>query len=446
MQSIFKILHKRTLDQDYLKYCLTEIERRLNWKASKFWVESDYIKLAEIIQSKSEISISPHTLKRLFGKIKYNEQYNPQQATKDALSRFLDFKDWTDFVNDTKTKEKEKKEAEAEVSIILKKKRSLRRKVIPVIISVFLMSMVIWFWSDSKLVHKKGAKEDFKVVLADSAGIAPFTVPIKYDVSQIVSDSVWFDFDITHPLRGKQQAFLTKQGSAYNFTYQIPGYYHLTLNRVSKTLYEKDILVLSNNWDSYFSYEANMRKLWLDNEIRQASDSIGFLYYSPKSLEAIGLEPSRVFYVTHRFFNKFDIDGDNFELEARFKNTLSSGGISCYDFAIRLICENELNTVRLMEEGCSQFSGMKFGEVVRNGDQNDLSSFKLDLLDWNTLKIHVKQKKVLVHLNSEVIFEGEYHNSNGNIVGVENIFKGSGMLDYLKIKDLTTGKLFSKDF
>lgn len=425
-------------EQEYLKYCLAEVEEKLNWKESIVWKESDYIHLAKIISESSNISISPHTLKRLFGKIKYKKRYNPQLATKDALSRYLGYLNWFEFVEKNKNKFAEAPIIETKHNYKIKKRNYLIVLII-VLIGIILISTNYFKKSDAKIAP-------FTINLQDTIGIVPFTVPVKYDFKKIKSDSIFIDFDFIHPVHGAQIVNPNKKGNTINFTYQLPGFYNVELKRDQKLLYTKNVLAMSSGWDSYFMSESKLGRYWLDNEIELQNNSDGYLYYSLDYLENVGFNVNQVFYITHRLYKQFKIDGDNFKLEARFKNSEELGGITCYDFILRIICENNLNYLKLMENGCSQFSGVKFGETRLEGNQDNLSAFKLNLKDWNTLLLMVSNKNVEVFINNNLIYKGSYQKANGSIVGLENVFKGTGMLDYLKIQDLNSKKVFFEDF
>jgi hypothetical protein len=428
------------IEQDYLKYCLSEIEEKLNWEPSQNWKESDYLKLSQTISETSNISISAHTLKRLFGKIKYKEFYNPQQATKDALSKYLSYDDWLDFVEKTKHNLNEKKQSE---DVFVKKGKS--KKLLLGLVFTFVIGLLLFVFVKGE-GKERNKIEVFEFNLLESTGVVPFTVPINYNISGINSDDIQVDFDFKHPFRGNQIVNPDKNGSVLNFTYQIPGYYHIVLKIEQDTLAVKNILAMSEEWDSYFVGEYKLGKFWMDNEIKQSRDSLGYLYFPPSKLNKQGFDSSKVYYINNRLFKEFEIDGDNFEFNTKFKNTKNLGGITCYDFIMRLVCENNTNFINLVEEGCSQYSAIRFGEIQLNGERQNLSDFKVDIKNWNTLHIIVREKQVEVFINDELIYKEKYQESNGEIVGVENVFKGSGLLDYIKIKDLNSGKTFIENF
>ena len=78
-------------DRYYINIIIRKIEKKLNWKKVSLWTDNEFKKLSLLILEETSISISPQTLKRLFGKVKYKDDYTTQPATKDALARFLGY-------------------------------------------------------------------------------------------------------------------------------------------------------------------------------------------------------------------------------------------------------------------------------------------------------------------------------------------------------------------
>lgn len=427
----------------HVKYCLQEIEQKLDWGKSSLWIESNFVTLSQLISKETEISISPHTLKRLYGKVKYKQHYNPQKATKEALVKFLGYSDWNEFVSSCD----DKYDIKTEIEVAPEKPSLWKRKdfrtglyVLGVLAFLLLAQWAVLI----KPFQNKNHENSFSFYTYDSIGTVPYTVSVKYDIKKLSSDSVYIDFDFIHPVTGPEIKKLDKQRSLYNFTYQIPGYYHMSLNIQGHELANKNVLASSEDWDSYFYSEAK-QDLWLDNQIRTSREN-GYLYYSRKNLSKNGFDTNTVYYVDHRFFKNFGIDGDNFEMNLRFKNSKETGGITCYDFVLTLFCKNDYSHFNLMETGCSSYSGIKVGELDINGVDEDLSSLTFDPNCWNNLYVIVKENTVQVFVNEALVFSDDYEGSNGNIIGIEQLFKGSGVLDYVHLKDLGTKEEFFDDF
>ncbi|WP_417359571.1 hypothetical protein [Galbibacter sp.] len=426
--------------QKRLQYCLNQIELKLDWGKSQSWKEADFLTLSELIYQETEISISPHTLKRLFGKIKYKEHYNPQRATKDALAKFIGFKDWLALTIDYN--EKFHSEAEEIPTPKWKRKTVVIGLVILVgIISILPLTQGTHAMSD---INENDLKDSIFFNTTDTIGTVPYTVAVNYNIKNLKTDSVWLDFNFNHPITGPEIKNLDKQRSLFNYTYQIPGYYKITLTGLGQQLATENVLATSKDWFSYY-YPENNQISWLNNQIRVPREK-GYLYYTLESLAKEGLDINSVYYVNHRLFKNFEIDGDNFEMKVRFKNSKDIGGITCYDFFLSLFCENDFTEIKLMEKGCSSYSGIKVGELVLNGVDEDLSSLTFDSEQWNILRMIIKDQKVQVFINEELVFSDAYKGTNGNIVGIEQLFKGTGILDYIHLKDLKTEKEFFDDF
>ncbi|SKB38970.1 hypothetical protein SAMN05660776_0898 [Salegentibacter holothuriorum] len=427
-------------DHTYLQYCLFQIEEKFDWGKSQSWKETEFLRLSEIISKETEISISPHTLKRLYGKIKYKEHYNPQRATKDALAKFIGYANWGAFI--TYYDDEIRDEPQKVKPRFWKQKRN---KIGFVALAGFVLILFLIQWTDTIAAFgNKEHESSFTFNTNDTIAKAPHTVSVRYNIENVESDSTYLDFDFDHPITGPAIKNLDNQRSLYNYTYQIPGYYHIKLTSQGQHLDGKNILVTSEDWFSYY-YPEGKQVLWLDNQIKTLKED-GYLYQTSESLLDEGFDINSVYYVEHRIFKNFQIDGDNFEMKVRFKNSEKSGGITCYDFFLTLFCEKDIASFSLMEKGCSSYSGIKVGKLELNGVDEDLSSLTFDSDCWNNLSVTVRENRVKVFINKELVFSNTYEGSNGNIVGIGQLFKGTGKLDYLRIKDLGTNKEFFDDF
>src|SRR4028119_1776882 len=81
----------------YISKCLRLIEQKVNRGSSKDWTSENYKRLQKLIFEASGITLSTHTLERLYGKLKTHNEYKPQAETKNALARFLGYADWDTF-------------------------------------------------------------------------------------------------------------------------------------------------------------------------------------------------------------------------------------------------------------------------------------------------------------------------------------------------------------
>ncbi|HEX8024317.1 hypothetical protein [Mucilaginibacter sp.] len=82
-------------EKQLLLLCRQLIEQTLNWGDSSIWGNDDFEQLSLQIFDKTRVQLSISTLKRIWGKVRY-ESF-PNAATLNALACFLDYTSWRDF-------------------------------------------------------------------------------------------------------------------------------------------------------------------------------------------------------------------------------------------------------------------------------------------------------------------------------------------------------------
>src|SRR5580698_2704652 len=70
-------------------------ESNTGWGDSDEWTNQDFVILSEKIRERTGVALSHVTLKRIWGKVKYNSL--PNTHTLDTLVQFLGYENWRDF-------------------------------------------------------------------------------------------------------------------------------------------------------------------------------------------------------------------------------------------------------------------------------------------------------------------------------------------------------------
>src|SRR5437868_7604723 len=78
-----------------LQKCRTLIEAKLGWGDPAAWATNDYELLGQKIQEVTNVNLSIATLKRIWGKIRYDSR--PTITTLNTLAQFLGFENWRAF-------------------------------------------------------------------------------------------------------------------------------------------------------------------------------------------------------------------------------------------------------------------------------------------------------------------------------------------------------------
>src|SRR5687767_7943516 len=124
------------IEESHIKKCLQLIEERLNWGPSQNWANYDFEKLGSAIEDKTDVVLSITTLKRIWGKVKYD--HSPTLTTLNTLARFLDYDDWRSFTKNIIVNEQQIPENKNEV--ITEEKITGKKKKFKIAIPVSLVS------------------------------------------------------------------------------------------------------------------------------------------------------------------------------------------------------------------------------------------------------------------------------------------------------------------
>lgn len=429
-------------DSRYIRLCLEKIEDKLGWGPSEKWTERDFIRLQGIIGDVSKINISTHTLKRLFGKIYYDrDNYTPQEATKNALVIYLGYVSWLEFIQTNQASNSGGEPGKNMKRNILLDKISdmmppkfYSRPLFFLLLFVFIIIMVI------RIVH-----EDTNFFIENTSGYVPHTVTFHYHVPQRKVGNAYINYDFTHPHLGGEY-YLTEKGENHiNYTYQIPGVFFPELHVGKNTYHSGPVVVLSDDWISFYQNEMKNKVLWLHNIIKEKRVD-NYLYLSAKTIKEHGGDTILVYYTGHRLIRDFGVSGDDFVLETMALNNSDIGGIGCYDVNLYVYCENSIYMIRMVEKQCHAYSLLSYGEKLLDGSTVDLPFITFNPADWSRIRLEVDEKRMRLLLNQEEIYSDSYSQACGNILGIQFFFKGSGKVDYVTLSTKQGEVIFHDDF
>ena len=82
-------------EKELLAICRKDIEASLGWGSGDAWNNQDFEDLSDKITDKTSVQLSVSTLKRIWGRVKYDSQ--PTPATLNALAVYLGFTNWKEY-------------------------------------------------------------------------------------------------------------------------------------------------------------------------------------------------------------------------------------------------------------------------------------------------------------------------------------------------------------
>lgn len=431
-------------EKDQILFTLKMIEEKQHSIPHAEWKDYEFTLLKKDILDSSGVTISTHTLKRLFGKINYKKDYRPQHATRDAIACYLGYGSWEQFI-------KENHDLIIEFSRVEKKAKNgrksnviLNRRSGTILIIVIVMLAMILFLCFMLRRYQVGPGP-YEFSADNRNGDVPLTVTFRYDVSEMHSDQLMIDFDYVHPSQGGE-FFLSDKGQTFlNHTYQIPGVYRPKLIWQNVPVDSEIIIARSEGWVSFYHPEREIHLYGMDNMYR-INMPPGYLTFSRKMIASYGRDTTRVFYTSHRNIMDFEASGDDFRLSAGFINGPDNGGVSCFDSRFIVFCEYSNSMVEFVEHGCHRYSRIKIGEKYYTGEYYDLEALTMTPGEYHVMTMEVKEKTASVYLNGDLVYELIYETSTGEIKGLEVFFKGSGIVDQLTLTNNNNDTVYYENF
>ncbi len=396
-----------THSNDLLRKCLNEIERTLNWIDSKQWQQKHFESLNEIIYEKTNVSLSPLTLKRLWGKVKYNS--NPSKSTLDTLAQYLNYKNWIDYQSYNKPKKYKLQ------SSFFKSKKNI------IATSIILGSLILII-SAVKLIaiHPR----DYSNVVFSAQKLSsslPNTVYFKYKVKDTDADSVI----IQQSWDPKLHHTVDKNKTDFSCIYYYPGYYKAKLVLDNTVVSQQDLYVNSNGWLGVI--EKAPVPIYLDLKDSADNDTISI---KQSDLLDAGFDlNNKIPQTTINLVEKFDnIQGNNFELQARFKQTLPKGEAICQKSTLIILCTDGFFYIPQSIKGCVNELKMYIPNESINAKDSDLSNLGIENTAVVNLKLKVTKGILDLKINNNKNIVDTLTSNPGNIVGIKIGFHGSGEL------------------
>jgi len=413
-------------------------EQVLGWDDSSNWGDYDFEKLSEQIFEKTNTQLSVSTLKRIWGKVKYDN--TPTVITLNALALFLGFADWRQFKKHADSAKILEPVAKAEEAFARPLKKARKNKFQTVALSVIgavgvlylLLSLVV----NKKPVADKNFKPQFTArVVSDKM---PNSVVFNYDASGYHSDSVF----IQQSWDPRRREKVGGDGKQHTSIYYVPGYFDAKLVVNGQIKKEQPIFIKTAGWLGLIDKDPVPSYL--------NSDSI----HMPRALGVTGqtftrIKGSSVFNDSWALFynvREFDgLAGDNFSFETTVRNTSSQEQSSCRKMIIGVIGSGNGLNVPLADKGCIAALNIYTGEKTISGKDADLSAFGCDFSNFQHMACTVKNHKFIVSLNGKVIFTDVVKGSIGKIRGIMIGFEGAGEIKDVKLGD-DTHVAYQEDF
>ena len=433
-----------TVSEELLKEnCKRLIEEKLGWGSSSQWTNQDFDLLSEKIYEVTGVTLSQTTLKRIWGKVKYDSA--PTVTTLNTLAKFIGFENWRDF--------RQKKTAQTATAVtdgpirdtkpITENKKSRRPFLFPALaIGLTFMSILSWnFFSNKPNAKKENSPagtyqfSSKKMILRG----VPNSVVFEYDASVSTADSIFIQQSWDNRLRAR----VPKDQHLHTSIYYYPGFFQAKLLAGDKIVKEHDIFIQTDGWLPLI--ELSPVPVYIKKEEVFVNGKMTLPLAKIKS-QNVPMEPAvpYVYFANVREFG--DLTSDNFIFETSVRNDFKEGSGVCQKSEIRLLTEGSMVSIPLSAKGCiSENNLFCLGHYIK-GNENDLSGFGVDFNNFVKVRLEVMNTKAKFFVNDKLVYYVDGIMPGSKIKGIVYRFQGTGSVDWVKLSKNDHTTVYDDEF
>ncbi len=410
-------------EKELIAICRSKVEQQLNWGDSSSWTNSDFELLSDKIFEKTQVRLSISTLKRIWGKVKYEN--SPTAVTLNALANFLNYPSWRDF--EAAEGKVVYQSSEVPASPVSASKPSGRKPFVriltmaAVVIACMLVVVLLVKGRTPHVLNASLAKFKSHEVTDD----LPNSVIFDYDVSALRPDSVFIQQNWDPRRREK----VSPQGKQHTSVYYAPGYFEAKLIVNDSIVKEDIVFIKTTGWKAIVDNKPI--PIYLSDENIRSGNKL--IITSEILREKLGTPVFNEKVVTLHNIRDYGVEGSSFDFEATLRNASLPEESVCRRVYTTILTTNGIIVIPLSTRGCISELGYMTGEGSRSGKENDLSAFGCDFRQLEKLQISTHRDTLKVHLNDKTILTERQGSPLGTIVGIRFAFEGAGEVGYVKL-------------
>lgn len=426
------------------------VETQSGWGTSNDWTNADFIALSEKIQQQTGVSISHVTLKRLWGKVKYDSL--PNTHTLDTLVQYTGYENWRQFkvkngnghpAEVSQPAVTPQPEAEAKptsvpaTSATQKNRRPV--KIASIALAVIAIPTILFFILGSRSTDKIAPVEysfSSKTVVAQGL---PNSVVFDYDASKSPYDSVI----IQQSWDKSRQVNVSKNDKHHTSIYYYPEYYHAKLIIGNQVVKQHDLLIKTDGWTPIIEHSPT--PVYLD---KKDVFSNGVMKITADQVKAHNIaeepDPAKVIMCHTEDFG--ELYSDDFTMEASLKNDYKEGGAICQQTKIYILCKESGIWIPLCAKGCVSSTDILFTSFYKSGKQENLSAFGVDFSKFVKVKVESKGGAANIFINDKLAYTIPAGIIKTKIYGIDFEFQGGGTVDYVKLNNGSGTVKYDEEF
>jgi len=424
-----------------IRNCLSRIEMELGWGDPQGWSTQDFETLSRRIMEKTHVQLSVVTLKRMWGRIRYESK--PTSTTLNTLALFIGFENWREF------KQHNSSLIRADVTLNSVKEENQNGK------------------SDLRIKKRKPVAI-FAILGLGCAAITVFLYITSFDtprptldpskfkfsskkmVDEGVPNSVVFDFNATAAKATDsvfvQQSWdkrLSTQVGRNQFQhtsiYYHPGFFQAKLRINDEVVQQHDLLIKTKGWLPLVDLKPVPVYF---KEADVLNDGFMGLRLTEIIKNNIPLQPGTPWVGYYNVGDFPDMKSDDIIFETEIRNEFSDGAAACQHSEVHVLFEGATMVIPLSVPGC--ISELNFGDM--SGKKLDLSPLGVDFTKWVKVKFTVRDSVVQVFINDKKAFDLKTQMKPVRLTGMIYRFQGAGSVNLIRISKHNGDVTYEEDF
>ena len=415
--------------KDYITFCLSKIGERNTWGEPHEWTERTFRKLSELALNEYNFQISVSTIKRIKASIVRNNDYLPQEATLNALSKIAGYLDWDELKKNAVSFNENNKANSYDLKSQIIKKRLIVISVVAAFILLFIF-MMINKESENQFIYR----HDIDLVLTKKESKALSTIGIMLKPIKPINDEDSINLVIEDKYY-KDTVRITGNLLTYNHQFKYPGVHRVKLIQKDSIIEQVHYVSSSDKWflacNKIKDKNTTSRLSLIDYDSIAGDKSNVVLNY----IEKDKLIPDNYWFGFEKV-KEFSVNGNDLSFSCLFKSKSISES-SCKDFIV-ILEDRQKRKIRihLVEKGCRAWLYEQFSDSYTRGKWSNLSRYELNMKEKNKLHIRTKNNHVKVYLNDKMVDNVKYALELQNICSVSLISKGLCQVDSVKLDNL----------
>ncbi|MEO0341721.1 MAG: hypothetical protein AAF242_21270, partial [Bacteroidota bacterium] len=371
---------------DDLQACLQQIEQKLQWGDSKEWKTQDFERLSEQIHQQTAVMMSSTTLKRVWGRVKYDSK--PTLTTLDALAQFAGSENWRSF------------QQSLGASASVKKQRNGKR-VIPWLVLLGLIIALTSIGLNWSLIQKAEATSPVSGVYQFSAqSVAeglPNSVVFNYDAQAATPNA---KVEIQQSWDETKRVSVERDKTVSTSIYYYPGFFRARLLVNENTVKTQGVLIPSEGWQGIVAGEPTPLYLDQDEIITSEGYAISANLLEEKGIDLLTTDPvqSRLYYIEEIP----ELRVSDFTMETQIQHRYKEGAYACQQVQVLIFCEGDVISIPLSIKGCIATNNLIALDQKVDGSTADLSGFGVDWQDWVKVSCKSKDGVLQFFINEEL--------------------------------------------